>query len=153
MTHTQVLVPNEQTTMNLDKLRVKKFNKTQGHMLIGEVIMHREINDDLQFVCQLFKKAGNDYKLLPYKTGPNNFCEYLNGEKLLYPEIQASSDLPENCPWPAATYHIFGYQPDFSKMPPVFNTGDYMLECQIRKDEKMLNGIKVFGNVLSLPFQ
>lgn len=152
LTHCKVEIPNEQTGINLDKVRIRKPNKTHGHMLMGEFTTFREFNDEIQLLCLSFKKAGNDYKLLPYKVGPKNFCEFLDGEKMLYPEFQAMTDLPElgACPWPAATYHIFGFQPDLSKVPPVLDTGDYMVECQIKCGDKLLNAIQIFASVMNM---
>ena len=150
LTHTQVLVPNDEKFINFDKLRIKKPNKTHGHMLMGEVSLNKEFGNNIQLLCLSYKKAGNDYKLLPYKVGPTNFCKFLDDEKMFYPDLQTVTDLPDIgvCPWPVKTYHIFGFQPDLSKIPPVVEQGDYMVECQFNEGEKMLNGIKVFGSLV-----
>lgn len=62
------------------------------------------------------------------------------------------TDLPDvdTCPWPAKTYHIYGYHPDLSKVPPFLDTGDYMLECQLLKDEEILNGIQVYASLMNM---
>lgn len=121
-------------------------------MLMGEFTLHRDFDNGIQLLCLSYKKAGNDYKLLPYKVGPKNFCEFLEAEKMFYPEFQAATDLPGVgvCPWPAGKYTIFGFQPDLSKIPPVVDTGDYMVECQFKKDEDLLNAIKIFGTVMNM---
>ena len=147
LTHSTIMVENDQKHMNIDKLRIKKVNKTH-HMLIGEFDLHHDIDDNYQFFVLFYKKAGNDYKLLPYKSG-SNFCEQAKNEKIFYPELRAVSDLPgvETCPWPAGTYHIYGYHPDLSKFPPILKDADYMLEMQLRKGEEVLQGIKLFATI------
>lgn len=147
------MVPNEDKEINLDQLRIKKVNKTH-HMLIGEIKVITPLGDGHTVLCLAYKKAGNDYKLLPYKVGPTKFCDLLESEKMFYPEIQLVSDFPdlENCPWPAKTYHINGYQPDLSKIPPVADTGDYMVECQFKRGDNIVNGMKVYASVLNMNY-
>lgn len=147
------MVPNEDKEINLDLLRIKKVNKTH-HMLIGEVKVIHPLGDGQMVLCLAYKKAGNDYKLLPYKVGPLKFCDLLESEKMFYPEIQLVSDFPdiETCPWPAKTYTISGYQPDLSKIPPVADTGDYMVECQFKRGDNIVNGIKVYASVLNMNY-
>ena len=136
LTHTVILVENDQNHAN-DRLRIKKVNKTH-HLLRGEFDLHHDLDDNYQFLILTYKKAGNDYKLLPFKIGPKNFCEHVRSEKLLYPELKAVSDFPdiETCPWPPKTYHIYGYHPDLSKIPPFLQDGDYMIELQLKKGEE-----------------
>lgn len=129
LTHSEVLVKGDDKFANIDKLRIKKVNKTH-HLLIGEIVLYKELSDDFELLCLSYKKAGNDYKLLPYKVGPTKFCQFLESEKLLLPEFLAVTDLPAVgiCPWPAAEYKVHGYDPDLSKLPPIIDTGDYMVE-------------------------
>jgi hypothetical protein len=152
LTHTKPLVENDQNFLFVDKVKIKKINKTHPHVLLGEFTLFKDLSDDYELLCMTFKKAGNAYKLLPFKLGPKKFCEFLQSETLLYPEFQITTDLPpvSVCPWPAKTYHLHGYHPDLSKLPPFLDTGDYMLECRILQDEKILNGIQVFASVLKL---
>lgn len=119
--------------INLDNLKTKKVNRTHSQLLVGEAILYKEIDNSYEFTCLAYNKAGNDYKLMPYKFGPQKFCDFVSTEKTLYPEVKAVSDFPdyETCPWPAGVYHINGFQPDFSKIPPVIGSGDYMLECTV----------------------
>lgn len=123
-------------------------------MLKGEFLTNFALGDDNQILCLAYRKAGNDYKLMPYKVGPMDFCKFLESEKMFYPEIKAVSDFPdiENCPWPPNTYHINGYHPDLSKVPPIADSGDYMIECQIKRGDEIINGMKVFGSVLNKPY-
>lgn len=151
LTHTEVLVKGDTNYANLDNLRIKKVNKTH-HMLRGELVLYKEIGNEFQLICLSYKKAGNDYKLLPYKVGPQNFCEFIESEKLLYPEVLDVSDFPPlgTCPWPKGELKIHGYEPDLSKIPPVIDTGDYMVECKLLSDGEMVQGMKIFGSVLNM---
>ena len=149
LTHSDVFVKNDQKHVNLDKLRIKKMNKTH-HMLVGEFVFHHEFDDNYQIACLAYKKTGNDYKLLPYKVGPTNFCEFFRNEKMIYPDIKVVTDFPEysTCPWPAGIYHIYGFSPDLSRIPPILDSGDYMVEFQYRKGEEILNKLQIFGTLL-----
>lgn len=152
-----VLIPNDRVTMNADKLRIKRVNRTHPHLLIGEFELFTDLGDDYENICYSYKKAstGNSYKRMPYKFGPVKFCEFVNNEKIFYPEIQKVSDLPAigACPHPKGVYHIRGFQPDESRIPAVFGSGDYMVECQLRKigkEEKIVQGFKIYATVLNL---
>ena len=149
LTHTQITVEHDQKHVNLDKFRIKKVNKTH-HMLVADMIAHHDLDDNYQLGCFMYKKAGNDYKLFPFKIGPTNFCEFVKSEKMFYPELKAVSDFPdiETCPWPARNYHIYGFQTDLSKVPPIIENGDYMVECQLRIGDEILQGFKIFASVL-----
>ena len=154
LTHSTIMVENDQKHMNIDRLRIKKVNKTH-HLLIGEFDSHHALDDNYQLAGFLYKKAGNDYKRLPYKIGPKNFCEFIKTEKLVYPSIKPVSDFPNDdttCPWPAKTYHVYGFYPDPSKVPAILDNGDYMVEILLKKDEEILQGFKIFGSVLIKTF-
>jgi len=101
----------------------------------------------------MFKKAGNDYKLLPYKVGPGKFCETLKTETMLYPKIVEVSDFPKPgvCPWPAKTYQMInGYEPDLSTIPKILETGDYMVEIRIEKKGELFNGYRVYASIINM---
>lgn len=143
---------NDENFVNIDKLRIKKVNKTH-HMLIGSFVLHKDLGNDYNLLCLAYKKAGNDYKLMPFKIGPTKFCDFIQSEKMLYPELLLVSDFPplDTCPWPAGTYTINGYHPDLSKIPPFIESNDYMVKCLVKDGETVLNGMQIYGTVLSVP--
>jgi len=89
---------------------------------------------------------------LPYKVGPGKFCEVVASETMLFPKLIEASDLPKQgvCPWPAAEYHINGYDPDLSQVPKILETGDYMVECRIEKEGAILNGYRVYASIINM---
>lgn len=151
LTHVKVLLPGDKTVANVDKFRVRKVNKT--HLLIGEIETFIDIGDELSLFCTSYRKAGNDYKLMPYKIGPAPVCKFIDGEKLLYPDFQKKTDFPDLgvCPWPARVYHINGWNPDLENLPPIVDTGDYMVECKLLREEEVLQGMQIYGSVLNIP--
>lgn len=49
-------------------------------------------------------------------------------------------------------YYVNNYIPDLSKIPPVLESGDYMIECKVfDKDGKFLNGLQTYGQMIFLP--
>lgn len=150
----EILVPGDRATLNLDKIVIKKVNRSHPHLLFGELEYFLELSDDYEFLCYSYKKTGNAYKRMAYKFGPAKACVFLNSEKIFYPEIHKITDFPPigTCPWAKGKYHINGWQPVLSSLPPVFKSGDYMVEMHIRKigdESKVLQGVKVYGTLLN----
>ena len=54
-----------------------------------------------QLTAYLSKKAGNEFRRMPYKLGPSKFCEYMDNEKMFIPEARKVSNYPPigTCPW------------------------------------------------------
>lgn len=102
-----------------------------------------------QLMGNLFMKAGNDYKMMPYKFGPLPFCDFIKKEKYVYPDLVKSSTLPpgDNCDWKIGTYAINDYYPDIKNFPPVLQSGDYMVTISIMKNGELMNGFKVMGSL------
>lgn len=92
----EALVPNATKHVNFDKLRIKKVNKTH-HLFLGELEVFNEFGNDYKVSGLMFKAAGNDYKLMPYKLPPLGWCEFIKSElmKKMYLEFKAVSDFPE----------------------------------------------------------
>lgn len=91
--------------------------------------------------------------MMPYKYGPYDICEFADTEKLFYPGIQKHTNLPEpgNCDFKVGKIFVNDYMPDLSTLPPVFQSGDYMIDFKIMKNGEMLNGYKVIANLIVIP--
>ncbi|CAO1384155.1 unnamed protein product [Diamesa hyperborea] len=148
LTHGEPMVKNDNTYINLDNVRVKKVNRTH-HLLIGNFTLFINQGNEYEFFALLYKKQGNEYKKTPYKVGPNKFCDFLRDEKMFYPGVLAASDFPsiETCPWPSNLYHFLGYSIQLSKAPPIFPSGDYMIEAYSELGGKMQNGYRIYGTL------
>jgi hypothetical protein len=96
----------------------------------------------------IFKKAGNDYKKLPYHLGPHNFCEYWK-TSIFYDDLLESSDIPPKgeCPWPKRKYTVHGFRMPTEKVPP-FVDGDVMIELRLLQKGELLNGFRIFVTVI-----
>lgn len=97
---------------------------------------------------------GNEYKLTPYKNGPSNICDALKKDDLFYPAILPKT---ENFPdvgmcdfTKGKVYKIINYLPELDKVPPVFQSGDYMIECNITKSENFIQGFKIYGQLYNI---
>jgi len=88
---------NDSKFANVDKLKVKRVNKTH-HMIFGEITLFTDLtvdNPDYDFQIHVYHKAGNDYKLMPYKVRPKPVCEYYDNDSVFTPNVVESSDLPD----------------------------------------------------------
>ena len=103
----------------------------------------------------LYKKAGNDYKLTPYKSGPDNICKLIKEDELFYPALHAhTTNYPPigTCDFTKGiTYELVNYLPELSNVPPVFQSGDYMIECKMTKAGEFIQGYKVYLQVHNIP--
>ena len=97
---------------------------------------------------------GNEYKLTPYKNGPDNICNALKKDELFYPSIHTKSEnFPAlgTCDFTKGNiYKVINYLPSLDKVPPVFQSGDYMIECNITKGVDFIQGFKVYGQIYNI---
>lgn len=91
--HFEVLEPNSTKHVNFDKMRIKKVNKTH-HLFLGDIEVFQEFGNEYKVAGLIYKSAGNDYKLMPYKLGPDGWCEFLKSFKSFYEAFQENSDFP-----------------------------------------------------------
>jgi hypothetical protein len=102
----------------------------------------------------MYKKAGNEYRLTPYKVGPNNFCKSMADSELIYPDLHAHTNfLPiKSCDFKNGySYFIKNYLPDLSKVPPVMSSGDYMAECNISRADTFIQGFRAYIQIYNFP--
>lgn len=96
---------------------------------------------------------GNEYKLLPFKLGPQNVCDLLKEEKMFYPAIvESSENLPPlgTCDFKVQTYYVNNYLPDLNKFPKVFESGDYMVDCTVSRHEEIVQVLKVYAQIYNI---
>lgn len=91
--YSEIHVKNDKKHVNFDNLRLRKVKK--AHLLNGNLEFIQDIGNDYTLAVMLYKSAGNDYKLLPYKIGPKPFCQVIAEDTFFYAEFKAASDLPE----------------------------------------------------------
>lgn len=91
--HFEPLEINATKHVNFDKMRIKKVNRTH-HLFLGELEVFQEFGNEYKVAGLIYKSAGNDYKLMPYKLGPDGWCEFLKSYKNFYDSFQEVSDFP-----------------------------------------------------------
>ena len=104
-------------------------------------------------MCNSYKKAGNEYRLTPYKHHRTNVCKGLREDQFFYPAFHASTNFPPlgTCDFKNGfTYFIKNYLPDLSKVPPVFQSGDYMLECKLYRGEEFIQGFQTYSQIYNI---
>lgn len=152
LSHNEVIVKNS-PVFKADNLKVKRFNRTT-FVINGSVELNLDSGiDDWEAQCVVYRKMGNVFKLLPYKLGPTNVCNLLKDEKMFYPDVVAHGEnFPPlgTCDFKTGTIIIKDYLPDLSKVPPVFESGDYQLECKALRGGEIIQGLKFFGQVYNI---
>ncbi|KAL7026591.1 hypothetical protein ACKWTF_005092 [Chironomus riparius] len=137
---------------DLDSFKIARFNRTT-FVFNGSMEMSLDSFEDLEAVCELFKKAGNDYKLTPYKMGPANICKLIKDDDFFYAGFHKHTDFPplKTCDFKKGVkYNIKNYLPDMSKVPPVFESGDYMVECKISKGGEFIQGTVTYSQMYNI---
>lgn len=85
--------------------------------------------------------------MVVFKT-EKTICDYLQNEKMIYPDLVKVSNMPENppCPFPKGNYTVNNYEIDekkFSSIPP----GKYVARLRIFEDGKLLTQGEVGATV------
>lgn len=148
----EIMIPNENTFCNLDKVKLKRFGRNQPHVIHGEFKLIRGISDEIGWKSVLYKKQGQEYRLTPFQI-KGKTCESIKIENPFAEKIWKYVDLPprHTCPFPPGSYHInnFNFE-NLTDLPAVFDSGDYMVYSQFldgQDDKKMLQGYKIFTTI------
>lgn len=91
--HYESIIPGATKHVNFDKMRVKKVNKTH-HAFFGDIEVFQEFGNNYKVSSLVWKMAGNEYKLMPFKLGPDPWCDFLKNHEPVYKNFQAVSDYP-----------------------------------------------------------
>jgi hypothetical protein len=51
---------------------------------------------------------------------------------------------------PAGTYHVDKFYPNFTGLPPTFDSGDYMIQLSASENGKLLQSVKFFVNLINM---
>lgn len=92
------------------------------------------MNSSVSAQVNFFKKQGGEYRLTPFRTPPDSYCNFLKTDDRFYPALAEASDFPKEgtCPLPAGTYGLRSYAPSVKNVSPlVLTTGDYMAEMNL----------------------
>lgn len=75
-------------------------------------------------------------------------CEFLKTDKLIWPDLQAASNMPKNnpCPFPKGNYTIKNYMVDESKFGRAL-MGKYLTKGKLMEDGKILTQIDVVATL------
>jgi hypothetical protein len=147
----EVLIPNDKEFLNLDKAKVKRLARNEPHVVVGEVELFKPFDDQLMFQSYLFKKQGQEYRKTAYHL-KGVACELLKKEDPFSEQLWMYMDLPprNSCPFPPNVYHINGLYIGNVSIPPVFETGDYMIQTQLLdKNNELLQGFQIYMSVVN----
>lgn len=87
------MISNDKATMNIDGLKVKRFGRNQPHVLFGDIIFLRKMGNEVQFLGELFKKQGHEYRKTPYRI-KGKFCDAIVNDDVFATQIWTYSDFP-----------------------------------------------------------
>lgn len=94
-------VPN---LINIGDLKVKKINRTTRG-IFGTIIYHVSVDDSFLLEAIISIKQGGEYRRMPFKLAKKGCCSALQDDEIIYPDLAAASDFPEQfpCPLPKVT--------------------------------------------------
>lgn len=78
--------------LNLDKFKLKRFNRTHPHVIIGELEVFEDLENDVEVTGELYKQQGYEYRPTPYKV-KYQVCDFIASETHFYPTVLEHSDL------------------------------------------------------------
>lgn len=84
--------------LDFSELKVKKINKTTRGMF-GKIIQHVTLDNSYTVSVNALAKQGGEYRPLPYKV-EKGACDFCKEDEFLYPELVATSDIPDPLPCP-----------------------------------------------------
>ncbi|CAO1302605.1 unnamed protein product [Diamesa hyperborea] len=81
--------------------------------------------ENYEMVTYFLKKTGDAYKRMPYKIGPNPFCQYFDNDKYFVEALRKKTNFPPKgtCPWPKNVYTFDKYEVNLNTIPPVAASG------------------------------
>jgi len=82
-----------------------------------------------------------------------NICKWLKEDELFYAGFHKFTDFPplKSCDFKkGASYYIKNYLPDLTKVPPVFESGDYKVECKIYKAGEFIQGTITYSQMYNI---
>lgn len=88
----EVMFPNDTTNMN--KIKMKRINRTHPHFLFGEVETFRDFGNEIEVEGKLFKMQGYEYREMPYKF-KRKLCDQFSDQVFAY-EFMKSTDIPKD---------------------------------------------------------
>lgn len=72
------VVESDKEVYDLSNIKVRKVNKIRS--LVGEWIIKQPTGNDVIFEIKIYKKQGNEYRLLPYKVLPQPLCDVFSAD-------------------------------------------------------------------------
>jgi hypothetical protein len=88
------LVNGENKYINVDKVKLKRFNRTHPHVFIGEVEVFIDLGNDIEVIEELHKQQGYEYRPTPYRI-KDQLCDLIAFEKVFYPTVLPYTDFPK----------------------------------------------------------
>lgn len=140
--------PGDNKHVSFDKVKIKRFNRTAPHVIIGSMDLFEEWGEDIEILGELYKMQGYEYRPTPYKI-KNKLCDIIRDEKVFYPTLLDVTDAPRSCPIPPGEYKSHGYTNNFEDLPPVLESGEYMAQISFIRNEEVLNGAKVYVTLVN----
>jgi hypothetical protein len=85
------MVKGDTKYINIDKLKIKRVNRTHPHVIIGELEVFEDLGNDVEVFGQLHKQQGYEYRPTPFKV-KYQYCDFIANEKVFYPTVLPYSD-------------------------------------------------------------
>lgn len=89
----EILVKGDTKHLNYDKLKLKRFNRTHPHVILGEMVQFETWDSRTEeFSGEIWKQQGYEFRPMPYKF-KHNYCDFIENDKVFFPAMLEASDL------------------------------------------------------------
>ncbi|KAH8345311.1 hypothetical protein KR067_000080 [Drosophila pandora] len=137
------MIDNQEKWVDWGTLRMKKVGRNK-FVVAGDFEFKLNMGDEQKIALRVFVYDSSAKQKGPLVMNVNKpFCQFINEDKDTYPEIQKSSNLPEqgSCPFPKGQYKIDNYEMETNFLPDDAPKGDYIIELSLQDREIPVAGL------------
>ncbi|KAH8338805.1 hypothetical protein KR074_000406 [Drosophila pseudoananassae] len=137
------MIDNQEKWVDWGTLRMKKVGRNK-FVVAGDFEFKLNMGDEQKIALRVFVYDSAAKQKGPLVMNVNKpFCQFINEDQDTYPEVQKSSNLPEqgNCPFPKGQYKIDNYEMETNFLPDDAPKGDYIIELSLQDREIPVAGL------------
>lgn len=147
---------NKSEYITVDKLRVKRYNKTV-YAVNGGLSFNIDFGDgwEVEMKCWRSKLGNNQWELTSLKAPRQSICDFVQSiyKEKVQTEFHDSSDLPvfkdgdPTCPFPKGNYTLTNYMADIRNFPNSMQDGIYRIEVFMFNENIIKTGFIIYAKI------
>ncbi|KAH8286678.1 hypothetical protein KR018_009964 [Drosophila ironensis] len=137
------MIDNQEKWVDWGTLRMKQVARNK-FVVAGDFEFKFNMGDEQKISMRVFVYDSGAKQKGPMVMNVNKpFCQFINEDQDTYPDVQKSSNLPEqgNCPFPKGSYKIDNWEMETNFLPDDAPKGDYLLQLSLLDREIPVAGL------------